>query len=150
VVVDYAHTPDSLRALLETYENKRVIGIFGAAGGGRDSWKRPEIGKIAEEMSDIAILTNEDPYDEDPQKILLEIAKGFSKKKPHIILERRSAIKEALKEASTLGQAQGNQNVVVLITGKGTDPYIMGPGGSKEAWSDKRVAEEELEKLGYH
>jgi UDP-N-acetylmuramoyl-L-alanyl-D-glutamate--2,6-diaminopimelate ligase len=150
VVVDYAHTPDSLQALLETYRGSRIIGVFGSTGGGRDTWKRPEMGKIADAHVEVAILTNEDPYDEDPQKIVAEIASGFTRRKPHIVLERRSAIREALKEARTLRQAQNNQNVIVLITGKGTDPFIMGPHGSKEEWSDKEVAREELQKLGYH
>lgn len=150
VVVDYAHTPDSLRALYETYKgasttqegHKRIIGILGSTGGGRDQWKRPEMGAIADEYCDVAILTNEDPYDEDPDKIIAEIAKGFTRKHPVIILNRRKAIAEALSQAK--------EGDAVLISGKGTDPYIMGPKGTKEVWSDKTVAEEELEKLGYH
>lgn len=141
VVVDYAHTPDSLKALYETYKDHRIIGVLGNTGGGRDVWKRPLMGKIADEFCDVAILTNEDPYDEDPEKILDEMAKGMTNKKPFIILDRRAAIREALREAK--------ENDAVLISGKGTDPYIMGTQGSKEKWSDKKVAEEELGKLGY-
>jgi UDP-N-acetylmuramoyl-L-alanyl-D-glutamate--2,6-diaminopimelate ligase len=100
------------------------------------------MGKIADEYAAVTILTNEDPYDEDPQKIFDEMAKGFTKRRPHIILDRRAAIREALREAK-FGDA-------VLITGKGTDPYIMGKGGSKQEWSDKEVVEEELQKLGYN
>jgi UDP-N-acetylmuramoyl-L-alanyl-D-glutamate--2,6-diaminopimelate ligase len=142
VVVDYAHTPDSLRALYDTYSSKRIIGVLGSTGGGRDAWKRPAMGKIADDFCDVAILTNEDPYDEDPRKIIDEIAGGFKKQKPHVIFDRRKAIHEALREA--------NEGDVVLITGKGTDPYIMGPQGAKEVWSDRRVAQEELKKLGYN
>jgi UDP-N-acetylmuramoyl-L-alanyl-D-glutamate--2,6-diaminopimelate ligase len=142
VMVDYAHTPDSLRALFETFKGKRIIAVMGSTGGGRDTWKRPEMGKIAEEYCDTVILTNEDPYDEDPQKIVDDIAKGFAKKRPHIMLDRRAAIREALREAK--------ESDAVLITGKGTDPYIMGPRGTKQEWSDKKVAEEELKKLGYN
>ena len=142
VVVDYAHTPDSLRALYSTYSGKRIIGVLGSTGGGRDTWKRPAMGTIAEEYCDVAILTNEDPYDEDPQKIISEIAKGFTKNKPHVIFDRRKAIHEALREAKD-GDA-------VLITGKGTDPYIMGANGSKQVWSDRKVTQEELKKLGYN
>lgn len=142
VVVDYAHTPDSLRALFEAYKDKRILGVIGSTGGGRDTWNRPEKGKVAEEFCDIAFITNEDPYDEDPQKILESIAKGFTKKKPLVVLDRRQAIREALNEAHA-GDA-------VLITGKGTDPYIMLAHGAKEPWSDRKVAEEELIKLGYH
>ncbi len=149
VIVDYAHTPDSLKALYETYHKPptettppaRIIGVLGSTGGGRDTWKRPEMGALAEEYCDVAILTNEDPYDEDPQKIVGELAKGFNTKRPVIELDRRLAIARALREAK-----DGDS---VLITGKGTDPYIMGPHGSREVWSDKSVAEEELEKLGY-
>jgi UDP-N-acetylmuramoyl-L-alanyl-D-glutamate--2,6-diaminopimelate ligase len=144
VVVDYAHTPDSLKALYETYHKEhRIIGVLGATGGGRDTWKRAQMGAIAQEYCDIAYLTNEDPYDEDPEKIVADVARGFTnkKKKPHIVLNRHAAIREALLEAKP-GDA-------VLITGKGTDPYIMGPKGTKEPWSDRRVAQEELAKLGY-
>jgi UDP-N-acetylmuramoyl-L-alanyl-D-glutamate--2,6-diaminopimelate ligase len=141
VVVDYAHTPDSLKALYETYKEHRIVAVLGSTGGGRDTWKRIEMGKIADQYSSVAILANEDPYDEDPQKIIDEVAKGFGKKKPYVILDRRAAIREALREAKP-GDA-------VLITGKGTDPYIMGAKGGKQAWSDRQVAEEELAKLGY-
>ncbi|MGH7936591.1 MAG: Mur ligase family protein, partial [Chthoniobacterales bacterium] len=107
VVVDYAHTPDSLRALYETYastplstgKQKRLICVLGSTGGGRDTWKRAAMGAIAEEFCDVAILAGEDPYDEDPHKIIAEVAQGFKNKKPHIIPERRAAIREALKEA---------------------------------------------------
>jgi UDP-N-acetylmuramoyl-L-alanyl-D-glutamate--2,6-diaminopimelate ligase len=139
VIVDYAHTPDSLQAVLETYKGKDVICVMGSTGGGRDQWKRPQMGKIADELCSAAILTNEDPYDEDPNKIVNEIASGFTVHKPHIILDRREAI------AYALGLA--HKGSVVAITGKGTDPYIMGPRGTKQEWSDKKVAEEELTKL---
>ncbi|MDB5225622.1 MAG: UDP-N-acetylmuramyl-tripeptide synthetase [Candidatus Adlerbacteria bacterium] len=143
VVVDYAHTPDSLRALYETYRNKRMICVLGSTGGGRDTWKRPEMGRIADELCDIAILTDEDPYDEDPLKIIEELSAGFSARAPRVILDRRAAIAAAFAEAK-------DQDDVVLITGKGTDPYIMGPKGTKVAWSDAQVAQEELIKLGYN
>ncbi len=142
VVVDYAHTPDSLRAIYEAYKNKRIIAVLGSTGGGRDTWKRPAMGRVADEYASVAYLTNEDPYDEDPKDIIDEVAAGFKSKKPNIILDRRQAIAAALKAAK--------EGDAVLITGKGTDPYIMGPGGSKQEWSDAQVAGEELSKLGYH
>jgi UDP-N-acetylmuramoyl-L-alanyl-D-glutamate--2,6-diaminopimelate ligase len=141
VVVDYAHTPDSLKALYETYKSHRIIAVLGSTGGGRDKWKRPLMGKIADEFAQRIFLTNEDPYDEDPQKIINEVAAGMSAHTPHIVLNRRDAIREALSLAK-VGDA-------VLISGKGTDPYIMGANNMKEVWSDKKVAEEELTKLGY-
>ena len=138
VVVDYAHTPDSLRALYETFGNHKIICVLGNTGGGRDQWKRPLMGRIAEEHCAQIILTNEDPYDEDPQKIVEEMRAGM-RREPTIILDRRAAIAYAVE----LGQ----EGDAVLITGKGTDPYIMGARGTKEPWSDKAVAEEELDKL---
>lgn len=141
VVVDYAHTPDSLQALFETYKKpgSRLICVMGSTGGGRDQWKRPQMGKIADDLCDVIILANEDPYDEDPKDIVDAIATGVTKHKPFIILDRRTAIHEALREA--------REGDAVLITGKGTDPFIMGPLGTKQPWSDKSVAEEELDKL---
>lgn len=143
VVVDYAHTPDSLKALYETYASKRLICVLGSTGGGRDTWKRPDMGAIADQLCDISILTDEDPYDEDPHKIISELSAGFEARQPRVILDRRQAIAAAFAEAK-------DQDDAVLITGKGTDPYIMGPKGSKVPWSDAKVAEEELIKLGYN
>lgn len=138
VIVDYAHTPDSLKALYGAFPHSRKICVLGNTGGGRDTWKRPEMGRIADESCEEVILTNEDPYDEDPESILEEMKAGM-KCPPKIILDRRRAIKEAL-----LGAKKGD---VVLITGKGTDPYIMEAHGTKTLWSDKAVTEEELIKL---
>ncbi len=137
-VVDYAHTPDSLKALYSAFPNQRKVCVLGNTGGGRDSWKRPEMGKIADENCDVVILTNEDPYDENPRAIVDAMARGMARA-PRIIMDRREAIRTALASASA-GDA-------VLISGKGTDPFIMGPNGSKEPWSDARVVREELEKL---
>jgi UDP-N-acetylmuramoyl-L-alanyl-D-glutamate--2,6-diaminopimelate ligase len=137
VIVDYAHTPDSLSKLYQTFADNTKICVLGNTGGGRDSWKRPEMGRIADAHCDTVILTNEDPYDEDPKKILTAMAMGM-KRKPIIVMDRREAIKEALRTGSQ------KENAVVLITGKGTDPYIMGARGTKEPWSDERVVREEL------
>ena len=142
VIVDYAHTAESLRALYETYKGHGIIAVLGSTGGGRDKWKRPEMGRVADEHAAVAILTNEDPYDEDPKKIIAEIASGFTTHQPQVIFDRR----EAIARAFTLAKPSD----AVLISGKGTDPYIMGPRGTKEVWSDRGVAEEELQKLGYH
>ncbi len=139
VIVDYAHTPDSLKALFETYMGKRLIVVMGSTGGGRDQWKRPEMGRIADKYCQVIFLANEDPYDEDPEQIVEDIAQGIHTKVPRIVLNRRGAISQAIGEAKS--------GDVVLLTGKGTDPYIMGSRGSKEPWSDKQVAEEELHKL---
>lgn len=139
VIVDYAHTDDSLRKLYETFSSSRKIAVLGSTGGGRDSWKRPVLGKIADEYCDEIIVTNEDPYDEDPMKIINEVASGVTSHKPTIILDRREAIAHALSLAK--------KGDTVLISGKGTDPYIMGPNGTKVPWDDATVAKEELGRL---
>ncbi len=137
VVVDYAHTPDSLTALYDAYGAARKICVMGATGGGRDTWKRPVMGAIADARCDVVILTNEDPYDEDPRSIVEGVARGM-KRPPLIIMDRREAIGNAISMAKP-GDA-------VLITGKGTDPCICGPHGTKIPWSDAQVAREELAK----
>jgi UDP-N-acetylmuramoyl-L-alanyl-D-glutamate--2,6-diaminopimelate ligase len=137
-VVDYAHTPDSLKALYDAYKDRRKICVLGNTGGGRDAWKRPVMGRIADEACDVVILTNEDPYDEDPAAIVNAIAGGMTRT-PEIVMDRREAIRHALSLAK-YGDA-------VLVTGKGTDPFIMGPKGSKTPWSDAQVVKEELLKL---
>ncbi|MEN9881496.1 MAG: hypothetical protein RLZZ308_679 [Candidatus Parcubacteria bacterium] len=141
VVVDYAHTDDSLRKLYETFPSSKKIAVLGATGGGRDSWKRPVLGNIADEYCSEIVITNEDPYNEDPMKIIHEVASGVTIHTPIIILNRREAIAKAISLAKN--------DDVVLITGKGTDPYIMGPDGTKEVWDDATVAREELFVLGY-
>ncbi len=139
VIVDYAHTDDSLKKLYDAFPSSRKIAVLGSTGGGRDSWKRPVLGKIADENCDEIIITNEDPYDEDPLHIINAVASGVKRHTPTIIIDRREAIAKAIHLA--------RPGDTVLITGKGTDPYIMGPNGTKEAWDDATVAREELEKL---
>lgn len=149
VVVDYAHTPDSLQALYEAYGSpstslgtkRKLICVLGNTGGGRDKWKRPAMGKIADDHCDVVILTNEDPYEEDPREIVEEMKEGMQRT-PEIIMDRREAIEKAISLA--------NPGDAVLITGKGTDPCICGPNGSKEPWSDRVTATEALNKAGFH
>jgi UDP-N-acetylmuramoyl-L-alanyl-D-glutamate--2,6-diaminopimelate ligase len=136
-IVDYAHTPDSLEKLYQAFPGAAKICVLGNTGGGRDTWKRPEMGTIANTYCDQIILTNEDPYDENPRKIVEDMAKGIAdKNKLEIIMDRRLAIKRAFEIAP--------EGSYVLISGKGTDPYIMGPLGSKQPWSDAEVVKEEL------
>ena len=96
------------------------------------------MGRIADEYCDEVILTDEDPYDENPNDIVQAMAQGM-KRAPQIMMDRREAIALALRNA-TPGD-------VILITGKGTDPYIMRANGEKEVWSYAQVVREELEKL---
>ena len=114
----------------------RLLCVLGSTGGGRDRWKRPEMGRIAAKFCDEIILTNEDPYDENPEKIIDEVAGDRNFKK---ILDRREAIREAIKSARA--------GDTVIITGKGAEPWLMGPNGSKIAWDDREVVREELRRV---
>ncbi len=149
VIVDLAHTPDSFEQvfkLVSTLPHKKIISVFGSAGGGRDKWKRPELGKIAAKYSDYIILTNEDPYSENPLKIIEDIESGFSqmsnvkcqmsnyKKIP----DRREAIRKGISLAQS--------NDIVLILGKGTE-QIMFIGSKKIPWDDRKVVREKLKNL---
>ena len=140
VIVDYAHTPDSLKQLYESFKEVPKVCVLGNTGGGRDTWKRPEMASIAEQHCDQIILTNEDPYDEDPTKIVDEMAKGIvDQSKLEIIMNRTEAIQSAIEKSPTDGY--------VIISGKGTDPYIMGPNNTKQPWSDAEVVTKLLNKL---
>lgn len=138
-IVDYAHTGDSLEKLYQTFKDERKLCVLGNCGGGRDTWKRPEMAKIAETYCEEVILTNEDPYDEDPESIVNDMVSGMKEKKPTIIMDRRLAIRYALTKA--------RKGDVVLVTGKGTDPYIMEAHNKKIPWSDEEVVREELQRI---
>ncbi len=139
-IVDYAHTPDSLEKLYTAFEKDHKICILGNTGGGRDTWKRPEMARIANKYCERIILTNEDPYDEDPKKIIDDMVRGIDEEsKLTIIMDRRKAIRTALEEAP--------DGSVVIISGKGTDPYIMGPHNTKTPWSDAKVVQQEMTAL---
>lgn len=143
VIVDYALTPEALESLYKTYASRKKICIFGSAGGGRDTWKRPVLGKIAETYCEAVIITNDIAYDEPPKNIAGDIARGMSAK-PEIILDRRKAIRRGLE----LAQRHAAQSeVAVLITGMGIDTEISAADGKKIPWNDAEVAREELAKL---
>lgn len=137
VVIDYAHTPDSLEKLYQTFKDVYKIGVLGNTGGGRDTWKRPQMGALAEQYCEKIILTNEDPYDEDPRRIVEAMAAGIKdEEKLDIIMDRRLAIRTAIEECPDGGY--------VIVSGKGTDPFIMGPRNTRQPWDDATVAREEL------
>lgn len=144
VIVDYAHTPDSLGAVYKANskfkkENSKMVCVLGAAGGGRDTWKRPKLGKIAGKYCDEIIVTNEDPYNEEPMKIIKEVSGGVEGKKVNKILDRREGIKKALKLAK--------EKDIVIITGKGCEPWMCVAGGKKIPWDDRKIAKEEFKKI---
>jgi UDP-N-acetylmuramoyl-L-alanyl-D-glutamate--2,6-diaminopimelate ligase len=145
VIVDYAHTPDALESLiaaarsvlLESGSKGKVITLFGC-GGDRDSGKRPQMGRIAVELSDYAVLTSDNPRGEDPLKIIEDIKKGFpsSHKNYTVIPDRESAIKEAILMA-----APGD---IVLLAGKGHEDYQI-IKDKKYPFSDSALARKTLE-----
>ena len=122
VVVDYAHSPDSLeKILIAVGEVKEKIGklitIFGC-GGDRDSLKRPKMGKLGASMSDVAIFTADNPRSEDPEKILEDMQTGLSQddlKKVKVISNRREAIRA--------GVALAQKGDILLVAGKGHETY---------------------------
>lgn len=137
VFVDYAHTPDALQKVYSSLpENSRKICVLGSCGGGRDKWKRVELGKIAGNYCDQIILTNEDPYDEDPNQIIDQIGLGVKGKEVAKILDRKEAIRKALGLA--------NAGDVVIITGKGSEPWMCIAGGEKIPWDDREIVREAL------
>lgn len=139
VIVDYAHTADSLDRAYSVYRDVPKICILGGTGGGRDTWKRKIMGEIADKHCSHIILTTEDPYDEPVEKISADVAEGIKNNPHECILDRREAMSKAFKLAK--------KGWVVFITGKGDGPYIMGPNGARIPWDDATVAREELEKL---
>ncbi len=139
VIVDYAHTADSLDRAYSVYAGVEIIGILGGTGGGRDIAKRAVMGEIADRHCVHIILTTEDPYDERPEDIAIDVAEGIQHHPHEFILDRRLAMRKAFGMAT--------KGSVVFITGKGAGPYIMGPNGARIPWSDAEVAREELVKL---
>jgi UDP-N-acetylmuramoyl-L-alanyl-D-glutamate--2,6-diaminopimelate ligase len=154
VVVDYAHTPEQLENVYKTFSqnpksqipSSRLICVLGSCGGGRDKWKRPVLGKIAAQYCKEIIITNEDPYDEDPSQILSEIKSGISNTQyPISNFYEISDRKEAIKKAIVLAQP----NDAVIITGKGSEPWMCVAGGKKIPWDDREIAKEEVKKLRF-
>ena len=143
VIIDYALTPDALESLYKTFGTEKKICVFGCAGGGRDKWKRPVLGKLAETYCETVIVTNDIAYDENPQKIADDIAGGMSTK-PEIILDRRFAIRRACELAQNHSD---RKQVAVLITGMGIDTEVSAPDGNMCPWNEGEVVREELKRL---
>jgi UDP-N-acetylmuramoyl-L-alanyl-D-glutamate--2,6-diaminopimelate ligase len=143
VLVDYAHTPDSLENVLlaaRRLTDGRVIAVFGA-GGDRDRDKRPKMGRAGAELSDLTVITSDNPRSEDPEKIVAEVAGGVEgARELEVVVDRREAI------ALALGRARPGDTVV--IAGKGHEQGQEFENGRKIPFDDREVAREELRKLG--
>lgn len=154
VIVDYAHNPDSLKNVYETIRESlgksggKMIAVLGATGR-RDKTKRPLMGALAGNYADMVVFTDEDPYDEDPNIIMEEIAEGIHRggqkhqwrlnRNYWKVIDREQAIKKAIREA--------RKNDVVIITGKGAEEVMAvgAPGEDKFIpFSDRKIAREEL------
>lgn len=142
VIVDYAHTPDALENILNTakeFAKGKIITVFGC-GGDRDTTKRPLMGAISQKLSDICIVTSDNPRTEDPKLIIEDILNGLDKehKNYETIIDRKEAIEEAIKMA--------NKGDIVIIAGKGHENYQI-IGKTKHHFDDKEIARDCLEKL---
>jgi UDP-N-acetylmuramoyl-L-alanyl-D-glutamate--2,6-diaminopimelate ligase len=144
VVVDYAHTPDSLENVLRAARritSGRLVSVFGC-GGDRDREKRPLMGRAGAELSDLAVVTSDNPRSEDPAAIIGEIRAGIPGESPaDVVIEqdRRAAIALALSRAG--------EGDTVVIAGKGHEQGQEFEGGRKVPFDDRDVAREELRRL---
>ncbi len=142
VIVDYAHTPDSLENVLRAARlltQGRLISVFGC-GGDRDASKRPLMGRAGAELSDLSIVTSDNPRSENPDAIIAQILEGIAERERTIVEpDRRQAI------ALALGQAGAGD--LVVIAGKGHEQGQELEGGRKIPFDDRRIAREEIGKL---
>lgn len=148
VIVDYAFEPTAMTALHSVaalLKPTRIIQVFGSTGGGRDVSRRFSVGELAGKTADICIITDEDPYDDEPAIIMTDVANAVRRtgKKDNenlfIIPDRRAAIAKALQLAQP--------GDLVLVTGKGSEQAMVVANGRKIPWDDRRVVREELANL---
>lgn len=148
VLVDYAPEPYSIQALYETisvWPKQNLIHVLGSTGGGRDVARRKILGRMAGKTAQTVIVTNEDPYDDNPQAIINEVASGafdegkIAGENLFSIIDRREAIAHALRLAKP--------GDMVLITGKGSEQKMAVAHGKYIDWDDRKVVREELAKL---
>jgi len=150
IIIDYAFEPQALAKLYQVIDlmpHNRLIHLLGSTGGGRDRARRPILGKMAGEKADYVVVTNEDPYDEDPQAIIDMVAAGVESagkregENLFRVLDRQEAIRRAL--------ALAEPGDLVLLTGKGAEQYICLAQGSKIAWDERQEVEKALSKMGF-
>jgi UDP-N-acetylmuramoyl-L-alanyl-D-glutamate--2,6-diaminopimelate ligase len=155
VLVDYAHTPDALEKILGAVRpltQRRVLTVFGC-GGDRDRGKRPLMGEIAARLSDLLVLTSDNPRTEDPLRILAEIENGIQKTglkrfgDDSSQTERGYWVEKDRRAAIRIGLRAAQRGDLVLIAGKGHEDYQI-LGAQKIHFDDREVAREELSRIG--
>lgn len=144
VFIDYAHTPDALEQVLSTLREiewvNRIITVFWATGE-RDKTKRPEMGKIVSELSDVVILTQDDDYSEKTESIINDVLPGINRKQTEnfwVIVDRKEAIRNALMQAQ--------KNDIILIAWK-WDEHVMMTNAWPVKWHDKDITLELLQEM---
>jgi len=129
---------------IKLFPHRKIVHVLGACGGGRDAARRPIFGKMVSEKADVVIVTNEDPYDDDPQEIINQVASGareagkIENQNLFCILDRGEAIHKAINLAEP--------GDLVLITGKGSEPVMAVADGKTIPWDDREVARSALRK----
>lgn len=148
VLIDYAHTPDALEKVFQTLtmaKKARIISVLGSCGD-RDKTKRPILGALAGKFADIVFVTDEDPYSEDAEKIIEEVAggvpRGADSKNPKVLNENFFKILDR-KKAITKAISMAYKGDIVLITGKGAEECMV-VGNEKIPWSDRKIAKDAL------
>ena len=140
VIVDYAHTPDALENILNSikdFASGKIIVVFGC-GGDRDKQKRPTMGRIAQQNSDIVIITTDNPRTENPNDIIDDILAGMDNNNYIVIKDRKEAIEKAISLA--------NKDDIVLIAGKGHENYQI-IGRIKYDFDDRKIAKEIIDNI---
>ena len=142
IMIDYAHSPESLQNILQatkSYTRGRVISVFGC-GGDRDSGKRPIMGEISGKIADYTIVTSDNPRTEDPQKIVDQIEEGIKKTKGkyEVVVDRVEAIEHAIKMA--------NKKDIIILAGKGHEPY-QEINGVKHPFDERIIVRDIIEKI---
>lgn len=142
IMIDYAHSPESLQNILQatkSYTRGRVISVFGC-GGDRDSGKRPIMGEISGKIADYTIITSDNPRTEDPQKIVDQIEEGIKKTKGkyEVVVDRIEAIEHAIKMA--------NPKDIIILAGKGHEPY-QEINGVKHPFDERIIVKDIIEKM---
>ena len=146
VLVDYAPEPIALKNLytaLKELQYNKLIHVLGSCGGGRDKERQLILGQMAGQVADIVVVTNEDPYDDDPQQIIDKVATGVKNKEEDKNLFKILDRKEAINKALSLAEAGD----LVLITGKGAEQAICVANNKKIPHDDRQVVKEYFQNL---